>query len=161
MKSLKTHLGALNLVGIKVRTNNTSEMDPKTAQIGKTIEKFLSQKSVLGIASQKSSKMFCVYTDYESDEHGDYTYFVGVEVDSFDDIPLEFEKLIIEAQDYIKFTSDTGQMPEVVIDMWMKIWQMDSKALGGERSYYADFEIYDERSCDPQKTVLDIFIGIK
>ncbi|MCX6958657.1 MAG: hypothetical protein NT164_09000 [Verrucomicrobiae bacterium] len=26
--------------------------------------------------------------------------------------------------------------------------------------YLADFEVYDERATDPQKTILDIYVGI-
>ena len=33
--------------------------------------------------------------------------------------------------------------------------------MGGERSYIADFELYDERSHDYSNAVLDIYIGIK
>jgi predicted transcriptional regulator YdeE len=31
---------------------------------------------------------------------------------------------------------------------------------GGKRAYIADFEVYDERSRDPDNTIVDIYIGI-
>ena len=102
-----------------------------------------------------------VYTDYDSDEHGDYTYFIGAQVDSFDDQPGDFEQLTIPASQYQKFTTGPGAMPGVVISAWQAIWQMDAEKLGGQRSYIADFEVYDERAADPENTVIDIFIGLK
>jgi predicted transcriptional regulator YdeE len=34
-------------------------------------------------------------------------------------------------------------------------------AVGGDRMYRADFEIYDERAADPQSVVVDVYVGIK
>ena len=39
--------------------------------------------------------------------------------------------------------------------------EMSSNDFGGERTYVADFEIYDQRAVDPANTSLDIYIGIK
>ena len=52
-------------------------------------------------------------------------------------------------------------MPKVCIDMWQNIWKMNEHDLGGERSYIADFEVYDERSHDHNNVILDIYIGIR
>ncbi len=60
---------------------------------------------------------FCVYTYYENDFTGDYTYFISEEVTSFDGVSEKFETLTIPAQDYIKFTNHPGPMPKVVIEM--------------------------------------------
>jgi nucleotidyltransferase substrate binding protein (TIGR01987 family) len=45
--------------------------------------------------------------------------------------------------------------------MWQNIWKMNTADLGGKRAYIADFEVYDERSQNPEQAVLDIYIGIK
>ncbi len=37
-------------------------------------------------------------------------------------------------QTYAKFTSGPDQMPKVVIDMWQKIWNMNTAMLEGERA---------------------------
>ena len=73
---------------------------------------------------------FSVYTEYDSDEHGDYTYFVGEEVDSFENIPSDMQQLVIPAAKYQKFTTTPGKMPEVVIDAWQQIWKMTAKDFG-------------------------------
>jgi len=104
---------------------------------------------------------FCVYTNYESDVNGDYTYFIGEEVTSFEEIGKEFETLTIPVQNYAKFTNQRGPMPTVCIDMWQNIWKMNASDLGGERAYIADFEVYDERSVDHNNVTLAIYIGIR
>lgn len=160
-KNIET-LSALKLVGITARTSNALEMNPSTAQIGLTMQRFFGEQMQNKIAHRKNpGRVFSIYTKYESDEHGAYTYFLGEEVESFDDIQLPLEKLEIPSQTYIKFTSDAGVMPSVVIDLWKSIWNMNPAELGGSRAFIADFEIYDERSHDPNRAVVDVFVGIK
>ena len=155
-------LPVIKLVGITARTSNQLEMNPETAKIGATMQKFFMEGLQSKIANRiEPGRLFAVYTNYESDEHGEYTYFLGQEVSSFEEHSKELEKLTIPAQTYVKFTSNPAPMPAVVIDMWQNIWKMNSSDLGGSRAYIADFEVYDERSHNPQNAVLDIYIGIK
>jgi predicted transcriptional regulator YdeE len=104
---------------------------------------------------------FCAYTAYESDYQGDYTYFIGEEVYSFDNLTADLSALVIPAQKYTKFTTKPGGMPNVIKEAWEKIWHMPEQILGGKRAYQTDFEIYDERAADHSNIVLDIYIGIK
>lgn len=159
-KTLK-QLSEIKLVGITVRTSNAQEMNPKTAKIGATMQKFFGNLMQEQILRRKNpGTVFAVYTNYESDEHGYYTYFLGEEVNDFENIQQGLETLAIPAQTYVKFTSNSGQMPAVCIDMWQNIWKMKSADLGGKRAYIADFEVYDERSQNPDRAVVDIYIGI-
>jgi predicted transcriptional regulator YdeE len=59
------------------------------------------------------------------------------------------------------FTSDKGPAPQVVPAIWMKINSLPSTAVGGDRTYRADHEIYDERARDPNNLQVDVYIGIK
>ena len=162
MKKLIQRLPEIKLVGITARTSNTRERNPDTSKMGATMQKFFMNGMQAQIAERKTpGSVFAVYTNYESDEQGEYTYFLGEEVNDFENISKGFETLTIPVQTYVKFTSNPGQMPAVVIDMWQNIWKMNEPSLGGQRAYMADFEIYDERSQDPQRAVLDIYIGIK
>lgn len=152
----------IKLVGITTRTSNALEMNPGTAQIGATMQKFFTGGMQAQIMERKNpGTVFAVYTNYESDEHGQYTYFLGEEVDDFENIQQGFETLTIPAGNYVKFTSTPGKMPAVCIDMWQNIWKMNAADLGGQRAYIADFEVYDERSQNPEQAVLDIYIGIQ
>ena len=161
MKKIILQQPEIKLIGITVRTNNKAEMDPATAKIGSTVAHYFQN----GLGStiphrQKQNITFSLFTDYESDHTGDYTYFIGEAVGFFENCPEGFVMHTVPAQTYIKFTTEPGKMPEVVIQAWQQIWQMDEKTLGGKRAYRSDFEYYDERACDPKNTALDIFIGI-
>jgi predicted transcriptional regulator YdeE len=159
-----TELGEIKLVGITTRTNNANGFsdDLSTNKLVATVHRYFHEGLAEKIAARKNpGRTFCVYTNYESDFTGDYTYFVGEEVANFDEVPEGFETLTIPAQSYAKLTNQAGPMPAVCIDMWKTIWEMSHSDLGGTRAYIADFEIYDERSRDHNNTVLDIYLGIK
>ncbi len=161
MKKELVNKREIKLVGLSTRTNNQNEMDAKTAKIGALMGEFFGKNKAVHISGRKSpGKTFSVYTEYASDEHGDYTYFIGEEVTSFDDVSSELSQLIIPAATYQKFTTNPGKMPEVVINAWQKIWKMTPDDFGGKRAYQADFEVYDERAHDPSNVSLDIYIGI-
>lgn len=161
MQKNPVQLPEIKLMGIITRTNNASEMDPSTAKISSTVQKYFQNSLSEKIISRtKPGTTYGAYTEYESDFTGDYTYFIGEEVTSFDKIPEEFSTISIPAQNYTRFTNGPGSMPDVCINAWQEIWGMTSKDLGGERKYLADFEIYDERAHDHRNTILDIYIGI-
>lgn len=151
----RLHITPLHLAGISVRTSNKAEMSPDTGKIPQTIQKFLST------AGDMTQPLYCVYTEYESDEHGEYTYFVGQEMSTVDSEPSSLEKRTVGGGEFIKLTTDPGPMPAVCIDAWQKIWAMSSEELGGTRAYQADIEVYDARAANPEQTVLDILIGVK
>ena len=152
----------IKLVGLKARTNNKNEMNQTTSKIAELAGKYWSQNIASQILDRKTPGVtYSVYTEYDSDEHGDYTYFVGEEVSSFDLIPPDMHKLIIPTSKYVKFTTSSGQMPQVVINAWQEIWKITANDFGGDRLYVADFELYDQRASDPANTSLDIYIGIK
>lgn len=152
----------IKLIGLTTRTNNKNEMNPEISKIGKLAGHYWSQNIASQIPHRKNPGVtLSVYTEYDSNEHGDYTYFIGEEVSSFENVPSEFQKLTIPAAKYQKFTTLAGKMPEVVINAWQQIWKMSANDFGGERAYIADFEVYDQRAIDPTNTSLDIYIGIE
>lgn len=164
MQKTTTTLPEMKLVGISARTNNDNmfEMNPVNNIIAATVQKYFHGSLPEKIHNRKKPGVtYCVYTNYESDFTGDYTYFIGEEVDSFDNLPEGFETLIIPVQHYAKFTTDSGPMPAVCISAWQKIWTMTPAEFGNERGYIADFEVYDERALDHQNVVLDIYIGLR
>lgn len=154
-------LNEIKLVGIKVRTNNKTESNPATGVIPACVNQYHQQQIAEKIQNRKIPGItFCAYTDYASDHQGDYTFFIGEEVLSLDNVSTDLEVLVIPPQVYAKFTTDPGVMPQVVINAWQAIWRMTAQELGGNRRFIADFEMYDQRASDPQNTVLDIYIGI-
>ncbi|MDF2549452.1 MAG: hypothetical protein K0S07_519 [Chlamydiales bacterium] len=164
MHQTTIQLPKIKLVGITTRTNNKRlfESDPTTNAVAATVQKYMHTNVAAHISNRKRpGTTFCIYTHYESDYQGDFTYFIGEEVTSFEKVAEGLETLTIPAQTYVKFTNQPGPMPAVCIDMWQKVWQMTPADLGGARAYIADFEVYDERSHDHQNVVLDLYLGIQ
>ncbi len=162
MQKTQLDLPEIKLAGIKVRTNNKREYDPLTAKISACVQHYFHQQLAEKIPHRKNpGTTLCAYSDYESDYTGEYTFYVGEEVDSFADLPEGLETHIIPPQTYVKFTTEAGPMPDVVINAWQKIWKMSPETLGGPRRYETDFQVHDARAKDPQNTVLDIYIGLK
>lgn len=152
---------AMQLMGLALRTNNATEQDPLQGKIFPCIQKYFHGNLANQMPGRKApGTTFCAYTNYESDHTGYYTYFVGEEVESLDNVPEGFDTLIIPAQTYIKFTNGPGPMPGVIRDAWFAIWDMSEEELGGTRAYLTDFEIYDERAADHNLITLDVCIGI-
>ncbi len=149
------------LMGFSVITNNIKEQDPQIAKIGQLIGKYFSENISAQIPHRNNPGTFIsVYTHYQSDEHGDYTFYFGEEVSSFEGMPAGLQSVIIPASQYIQFTTPAGSMPTVVINAWQAIWKMTPQELGGKRRYAADLEIYDTRASDPTNTIADICISI-
>lgn len=155
------NLEDIKLVGIKVRTSYQNEINKMEGKIFPCVQQYFHQQLFEKISYRKKpGTTFCVYTEYENDYMGEYTYFIGEEVISIDQVSESLSTLIIPPQKYAKFTTHPGSMPNVIVEAWQKIWQMSSKELGGSRRYHTDFEIYDERAQDHQNIVLDLYIGI-
>lgn len=162
MQKIITKLPEIKLVGITTRTSLAAEMNLTTARIGATVQRYFHENYPEKILQRKKPGVtYCAYTSYESDFTGEYTYFIGESIDSLDILPEGFETLVIPAQRYAKFTTESGPMPMVCIEAWQKIWKMNPAEFEGERAYLADFEVYDERALDHNNVVLDIYVGLK
>ena len=163
MKKETVKRAEVMLIGLTARTANKREFDPATSKIGPLTTVYWGTHVADHFKHRINPGVtYAAYTDYESDENGEYTYFIGEAVQSLEGQDLsKFTSLIIPASRYVKFTTDTGKMPDVVINAWQAIWQMNSTDLGGKRQYLADFEIYDQRAHAPDKAVVDIYIGIQ
>ncbi len=170
MKNTTEKKDTIKLVGLSARTNNMNEMNPLTGKIGPLVQRFFLKGLSKQIANIKNpGTTYSVYTDYESDHTGKYTYFIGSEVTEFSETlqiegtsdKVEFKTLKIPKQTYTKFTTEPGPLPQSVIAAWQKIWFMNKDQIGGKRNYIADFEVFDERAQNPMNAVLDIYVGIE
>lgn len=152
---------SIKLLGISVRTNNKNEIDPEKAKIGELVHQFYAHNIVGKISNQVNpGTVMIVYTEYDSNEFGDYTCFIGVEVSSFESSTAGLDRLEIPGSSYQKFTTASGKLPGVVINAWKTIWGMSSEDLGGKRSYRADFEVYSQQSGESEQVSADIYIGL-
>jgi predicted transcriptional regulator YdeE len=138
-------------------------MNASTAKINEVVNSYWNYQ----IANEFKHRVkpyvtYSVYTDYESDEDREYTYFIGEEVSSLESQDMsKFTSLTIPKSKYQRFTTEPGILPQVVISAWKEIWQMTPPMLEGKRRYKADFEKYDERSYDLNNSVVDIYVGIE
>lgn len=148
------------VIGIAARTSNAKEMTADGI-IGKQWGHFY-QDGVMGkIPNKAGQSIIAVYSDYASDKNGEYTFLLGVKVTSDSDVPAGMVAKKIPAGRYAVFTTEKGPGQKVIPEAWMKINSLPKSAVGGDRVYRADYEVYDERASDPQNLQADIYIGIK
>lgn len=148
------------VIGISARTSNAKEMTPDGV-IGKEWGRFMQEGIWNKIPNKADKGITVVYTDYASDHNGEYTYVLGAKVSSEAEVPADMVVKKVPAGKYAVFTSDKGAAAKVVPETWMKINSLSRSAVGGDRVYRADFEIYDERAADPKNLQVDVYVGIK
>ena len=151
----------ITVIGLETRTRNADEMDPTTARIPAHYQTYFGE----GIAARIPHKvdpgtMLSLYSDYESDENGEYSLTLGHEVSGGDDVPEGLSVKTLPSATYAVLTTERGALPGVVIEAWQRIWRMSPEELGGKRTYTGDFELYDERAQNPEDAVVDIYIAI-
>jgi CubicO group peptidase (beta-lactamase class C family)/predicted transcriptional regulator YdeE len=148
------------VVGISARTSNAKEMTADGI-IGKQWMRLFQAGLIGKIPNRADSALVAVYTDYAGDHNGEYTYLLGARVTSDAEIPDGMAAKKIPGGKFAVFTTDKGPGPQVVPATWMKINSLPKSAVGGDRTYRADYEIYDERARDPQNLQADVYVGIK
>jgi predicted transcriptional regulator YdeE len=148
------------VIGIEARTSNAREMTDNGA-IPKLWDELVREGVLTRIPNRTDSNIIAVYTDYESDENGLYTYVLGAKVRSTETIPQGMVAKEIPAGKYALLTSDRGPVAEVVVKTWRRIWSLPQSNPGIRRNFKTDFEIYDERASDRQNAQVEIHVGIK
>jgi predicted transcriptional regulator YdeE len=148
------------VAGFSARTNNAKEASGQGV-IGKLLQDFYQKNLAAQIPNRIGKDIFVVYSDYASDEKGDYTYLVGAPVSSVGNLPPGMTYRTIVAGTYAVLTTDRGPVTEVVPAEWKKIWKMSREELGGKRTFLTDYEVYDRRADDPHNAQVEFHIGIE
>ncbi len=144
------HLNEKAIVGLYARTNNANEMNSSTGKIGPLVHAF---DSNVQVDYRGGARVFSVYYDYESDVTGDYSVLVGA--DAVESSAVELSEVKIQEGDYLVF-SGSGQVPQIVIETWGKIWSYFADAkCPYTRAYATDFEFYKSQND------IEIYIGVK
>ena len=112
------------------------------------------------IPDRADGEIIALYTDYESDEYGEYTLVLGAKVTSSANIPEGMVVKEVPAARYAIFTSARGDVKQVVINTWKRIWN-EPRTAEYTRAYRADFELYGAAAANPDDCQLDIYIGVK
>lgn len=142
------------VVGITARTNNSS---PEMSAVISGLWKRFFEEAYEKIPDKANPYTLGIYTDYSSDEKGDYTLMCACEVTS-ENVNEPFEMRKIPAGKYAEFEivgdMDTETQFKEIDRLWRELWEMDL-----ERTFMYDFEEY--RSADPNRADIHIFIGLK
>ena len=131
-------VSSFSVTGLVVRTTNNEEIDPSTAKIGKLWEEFYKNSSS---HLNNSSKVYGLYTNYESDATGKFDVVACSDTLSKEQLEnsVEFQ---ISTGKYLKF-SGSGSMPQTVISLWSRVWEyFNSSNCPHVRVYTTDFEFY-------------------
>jgi len=143
-----------NVIGISVRTTN------ENGQSGKDIpalwSQFMSEEIQSKIPNKVSEDLFCIYTDYEKDHTKPYTTILGCKVESLDVVPENMIGKTIESANYKELIAKGNLYEGIVFNKWLEIWNSDL-----DRSFTADFEVYGEKTENPQKAEVAIYIALQ
>lgn len=121
------------IVGISNIVSN-SEIE----KINSLWDKFFKEDTKNKIKSKISGEIYSIYTKYSGDYTSPYKLLIGYEIPLDSEISSDFDYVIIPNADYEK-TVVKGQIPQVVVEAWQKIWQTNRK-----RAYKLDYDRYLE-----------------
>ncbi len=137
-------LKGIKIQGTSTRTDNQEGM----TAIPQLWEAFFKEDALSRIQNKtENTSLFAVYSDYESDENGKYSFTIGAEINSQNDS----KKMKIINAPSGKYAVFTAPSKEKVIDAWQAVWQTNLN-----RAYIADFEQYDLTTGE-----VEIFVGLK
>ena len=151
----KVKASSLSAIGITVRTTNSAESNPDTARIGELWNKYFSEGwSDRVPAKEMQGGLLGVYTDYESDQDGQYTCGPFKVVDVIENVPDGMRALEIPSGEYCVFEA-RGELPGSVLEAWAAVWKYfaDEDRIY-DRAYQVDYEQY------LGETAADLFIGV-
>lgn len=152
--------------GISVRTTNMDETRYETAKLGGLWQKFYQTKLE---HLNEEANIYGIYHNYERDDTGEFDVVAGWEVGNYQpegsqgesesDLKDSLVTVTIPAGKYLVF-SESGKMPDMVIDAWEKVWTYFSDpSCEYSRSYEVDFEHYVDNNLEYGQ--VDLYIGIK
>lgn len=137
-------------MGLTARTNNNAP--DMGIVIGGLWEKFFNEGVYMGIRGKVNEKTLGIYSDYDSDEKGDYNITVACEVEPGTEALQGTVIKKIPAGKYAKFVVE-GNMEQAAGAFWNNLWAMELN-----RSFICDFEEY--QNSDPEHTVIHMYISI-
>lgn len=152
----------IHLVGLAARTTNALEMGEE-AKIPKLWEQFWQSGIRARVLEQLGGEeVYSLYSDYQNGADGEYNVLVGYRVLSLTGLSnVEgLQTAVIPAAKYAVFTTNRGPVMKIIPEAWQTIWRWAEES-DLERTFTGDFELYDERSINPEDSQVDIYIAIK
>src|SRR5208337_836846 len=144
-------LPARTVVGIACSTRNADAQE----SIPGCWQEFLKQNASAMIPHRATPPvMYAVYSDYESDWTGYYSYLLGCGVTRADTVPVGMETRRIPPQTYAVFRAK-GRMPDEITGVWANVWASELP-----RTYTHDFELYDKRFTRPSAKEAEVWVAV-
>ncbi|MDQ0417018.1 putative transcriptional regulator YdeE [Croceifilum oryzae] len=153
------HKEEMLITGIAVKTNNKREVSD-SGDIPKLWSRFYTEKISHKIIQSSSTEVLGVYTQYENKDEGDYLMLIGQQISETNRPNDDLVTVRLPASAYLVFSSKVGPVHQIVPETWKGIWKWFQEH-DLERAFAGDFELYDERSENPEKAVVDVYISIK
>jgi predicted transcriptional regulator YdeE len=116
---------------------------------------FLQENLAAQIPHKVDSSLVAVYTEYASDQNGEYTFVIGARVRSAE-VPAGMVAKTVPAGRYAVFLSESGPVGEVVMKTWQRVWSAEI-----DRAYRTDYEVYDERASNPGNARVEVHVGVR
>jgi predicted transcriptional regulator YdeE len=127
-------------IGLELRTNN----EECSLAMPAHKDRFFKENILSKIPNKIDGNILALYTDYEGDYTKPYSWILGCEVSSLDEVPEGLIGKVIPESKYAVFTTQ-GEFPHGLVAVWQDIWKS-----GLQRLYTSDFEVY-QRDFDPQR----------
>jgi predicted transcriptional regulator YdeE len=138
-------------IGLPLRTNN----EECSLAMPAHKERFFKEKIFERIPNKSSNQILALYTDYEGDYTKPYSWILGCEVSTLDEVPAGLIGKVIPPSKYAIFTTK-GAFPQGLIAAWQEVWKSNL-----DRSYTSDFEVY-RPGFDPQSNPeVKVYIALK
>jgi predicted transcriptional regulator YdeE len=148
------------VAGYSIRTNNADEISGR-GRIGNLWRRFIQHNLAASLPNRVDQSLVVVYSDYGSDERGEYGYLLGARVSSIEHLRPQMSYRKIVAGPYAVFTTSVGPRVLALQAAWQSIWSSSPAELGGQRAFLTDYELYDRRSADPDHAQIEIHIGLR
>lgn len=145
----------ITVIGIACQTANTPDGAP--IDIPKQWGKFYQEGIMQQIPNRTSEEIIALYCDYEGDFTQPYTFVLGCQVTSADEIPAGMVAKQILAGRYAMYSA-VGEHPKTLIETWQHIWQEDKNL---KRTYKGDYEVYGDKFFLGNPQQIDVFIGVE
>jgi len=132
MNYTREHQKKKFFIGLELRTNNAECSSAMPAHK----DRFFKENICAKIPHKVNGNILALYTDYEGDYTKPYSWILGYEVSSLDEVPEGLVGKVIPESNYAVFTTQGG-FPQGLIAAWQAVWKSNL-----HRSYTSDFEVY-------------------
>ena len=152
-----THRDAFTVVGLAARTANAREMTPEGV-IPKLWGRVMREGLLATIPNRVGSEIIALYTEYESDKDGPYTFVIGARVTALGALPGGMTAKDVQAGDYAVLRTGANPAKDAVVTFWQQIWSLENSHQL-RRAYRTDYEVH--HFADKGEAAVEIYVGVK